>query len=284
MTKELHEMEPGAEPDLEMAIQFYREGESRTTIQEAIRNATATGASWDLELQIITAKGKERWIRTVGEAEMKDGKAIRLYGSIQDIHVRKEAEETLKDTYDEKITILESIGDAFFAVNKEWTVTYWNNIAENKFGIAKEHITGKNLYTAFGEKMDAEFSTQIKKAMDEGTTIHFELYIQALDIWFAVNVYPSSTGLSLYFKDITEQKKYIREIEKQNMRLKEIAWIQSHEVRAPLARMMGLVDLINNHSDPEYKLPDLLNAIAASAQELDALIRKIVKKTEEVDH
>lgn len=81
-------------------------------------------------------------------------------------------------------------------------------------------------------------------------------------------------------QDITELKRYIQTIEKNNKRLKEIAWTQSHVVRAPLARIMGLIDLLQNHDDIE-DVGLLLNSIMSSARELDGIIRKINSKTED---
>jgi len=80
-------------------------------------------------------------------------------------------------------------------------------------------------------------------------------------------------------QDITELNNYINTIEKHNRRLKEISWTQSHVVRAPLARIMGLIDLLQNHEDIEDK-SYLLDNILSSARELDAIIRKISSKAE----
>ena len=282
VTKELHEVAPDFVPYLETAIGFYKEGESRETILQAVKQAIENGIPWDLELQIITAKGNERWIRSIGEAEYKDGKCLRLYGSFQDIHERKMAEETIKEAYQEKITILESIGDAFFAVDKAWTVTYWNNIAEIKLQMPRERIMGKNLWEVYADAVSLAFYTQYHKAMNENIDVHFEEYYPALNMWFEVSAYPSSAGLSVYFRDITELRKHTKEIEDQNIKLKEIAWMQSHQVRAPLARIMGLIQLINGYPEQKMDLPDALNYILASANELDDIIRKIVRKTEEI--
>ncbi|HAI82584.1 MAG TPA: hypothetical protein DCL43_02860 [Chitinophagaceae bacterium] len=79
--------------------------------------------------------------------------------------------------------------------------------------------------------------------------------------------------------DITERNRYLLTIETHNKLLKEIAWTQSHVVRAPLSRMMGLVNLLEyeNFSTPD--LPKLLEAIIRSANELDDIIREISQKT-----
>jgi PAS domain S-box-containing protein len=82
--------------------------------------------------------------------------------------------------------------------------------------------------------------------------------------------------------DISSRVKYIQEIEVRNKKLQEIAWIQSHIVRAPLARIMGLVKILEesaSHGD-EF---DILDNIKRSAAELDAVIGDIVKKSEDLE-
>lgn len=81
--------------------------------------------------------------------------------------------------------------------------------------------------------------------------------------------------------DITKITNYINTIENQNTKLQEIAWMQSHVVRAPLARMMGLIDLIQDESITESEKSDLLENLLGSAFELDKIIREISSKTHE---
>lgn len=82
-------------------------------------------------------------------------------------------------------------------------------------------------------------------------------------------------------QDITERNNYITAIENHNERLQEIAWIQSHEVRAPLARIMGLADLIKNHMKKTENIDQLMENMLTSAEELDVIIRRIASKTED---
>jgi PAS domain S-box-containing protein len=85
--------------------------------------------------------------------------------------------------------------------------------------------------------------------------------------------------------DVTERITYIKAIEEQNEKLREISWIQSHIVRAPLARIMGLVPLLkdlkpNNKDDKET----MLEYLWLSANELDELIKNITDKTRVSDY
>jgi light-regulated signal transduction histidine kinase (bacteriophytochrome) len=82
-------------------------------------------------------------------------------------------------------------------------------------------------------------------------------------------------------QDITEGMQHIKAIEKQNKKLREIAWIQSHVVRAPLSRIMGLIDLLMNYPDEEQSR-ELMGYILISARELDEVIHSIVSRTEDI--
>lgn len=66
----------------------------------------------------------------------------------------------------------------------------------------------------------------------------------------------------------------------QNDKFKQIAWMQSHLVRAPLARMMGLCSLLERGKYSEVSKPEILEGINRSANELDQIIRNISKKTD----
>ncbi|MGN6395900.1 MAG: PAS domain-containing protein [Mucilaginibacter sp.] len=84
-------------------------------------------------------------------------------------------------------------------------------------------------------------------------------------------------------RDITERLNYILAIEKQNKKLLEIAWTQSHVVRAPLSRIMGLTELIKDPADNGKEKQELLELLQTSANELDEIIRSISEKTEQID-
>jgi PAS domain S-box-containing protein len=79
-------------------------------------------------------------------------------------------------------------------------------------------------------------------------------------------------------RDITKEKNHVKAMEEKNMKLQEIAYIQSHKVRAPLANIMGLVNLIKMTSDTQ---PDneLINKLDSAAEEFDQIIRRIADGT-----
>jgi len=76
---------------------------------------------------------------------------------------------------------------------------------------------------------------------------------------------------------------YTRQIETNNKKLKDIAWTQSHVVRAPLARMLGIINMIQESNVSEEQLKFFLEQLKVSATEMDDIVRDIVKETETLD-
>ncbi len=86
ISRSIFEVEEDYMPHLDEAFQFYKEGFYRERMQELFSLASEYGKAWDEKLKIITAKGKEIWIRTIGEAHIEEGKCLYLFGTIQDIN------------------------------------------------------------------------------------------------------------------------------------------------------------------------------------------------------
>ncbi|MFO7568880.1 MAG: PAS domain S-box protein [Smithellaceae bacterium] len=81
--------------DLQSDIRFYAPDDQKI-ISKALQAAIAEGKPYDLELQLITAQQRTIWVRTIGQAEWKDGKIIRVFGNIMDITALKEKDRELK--------------------------------------------------------------------------------------------------------------------------------------------------------------------------------------------
>ncbi|WP_018615801.1 PAS domain-containing protein [Segetibacter koreensis] len=222
MTKEIHEVDANFVPVLDEGITFYKAGESRNTILKKINDAIEKGISWDEELQIVTARGNELWVRAIGNTDMLNGQCVRIYGSFQDIDKQKTAELKLQAALKEKSTILESIGDAFFALDRNWMVTYWNKQAKTLLGLKREQIVGKNFWNVFEDAVGLQFYTQYHIAMSTGNNVQFEEYYPIKNSWYEVSAYASDNGLSIYFRDITSRKLADEEIYRSNERFVKV--------------------------------------------------------------
>ena len=197
-----------------------------------------------------------------------DGLSV-FFRSIND---RKAAEKALKEAFEEKDTILESIGDAFFALDKNWIVSYWNKMAEQLLKINREDIVGKNLWAVFPDALPDSFLPNYQKAIDTNEPVHFEEFYSPLQTWLEISAYPSHGGLSVYFKDITVRKKAEDSIRTSNERYDMVAkatndaiwdWdLITKEVTRPGKRLETLFgydgreadevdDFWNRHAHPE---------------------------------
>ncbi|MET3291170.1 UNVERIFIED_CONTAM: two-component system sporulation sensor kinase A [Brevibacillus sp. OAP136] len=102
--------------------------------------------------------------------------------------------------------ILDRITDGFFAVDERWCFTYVNSEATRLLFRSREDLLGKNVWGEFPEAVDLTFYDHYQRAIREQTPVAFDAFFPPLNKWFDVRAYPSSTGLSVYFQDITNEK------------------------------------------------------------------------------
>jgi PAS domain S-box-containing protein len=90
--RSIHEVGPAFQPTVHTALEFYTD-DVRDAISTAFKALMTQGSAYDLELPLVTARGRHIWVRTLARAEMKAGRAVRLIGALQDITSRRETEE-----------------------------------------------------------------------------------------------------------------------------------------------------------------------------------------------
>ncbi|WP_414548027.1 GAF domain-containing protein [Anabaena sp. CCY 0017] len=102
--------------------------------------------------------------------------------------------------------ILESITDAFFALDQDWRFTYINSQAEGLLEKSKNELLGKNIWEVLPRLIDTKFDREYHRAIAQQVSVEFEEFYPPLNGWFSVHAYPSRDGLSVYFQDITEKQ------------------------------------------------------------------------------
>jgi PAS domain S-box-containing protein len=124
---------------------------------------------------------------------------------VKDISDRKRMEERLQRSQQEKLDILESITDGFFAIDSEWRFTFVNRAAETTLGIPRQALIGRKYHEVFTDSNHISWR-EYTKVMQEKIPNHYECFAPAVQKWFEVSVYPSRNGISVYFRDIQERK------------------------------------------------------------------------------
>ncbi len=158
----------------------------------------------------------DRWfLRRLTPYRTGDDRIAGVVASFVDISGRmtaelalRSSEERLRTQYDRSIEILESVSDAFFAVDASFGFTYINRKAEALWGRRREDLQGRNCRDEFARVDDVELSNLHATAMERRQPVQAELFSHLVNRWIDVSIYPESGGgLSCYFREITERKR-----------------------------------------------------------------------------
>jgi len=118
---------------------------------------------------------------------------------------------------------------------------------------------------------DYPFRNRFRHQKKNGEIIYVEIQSSFIN-------YQGLDAKLILAQNVTDQINYVNKIEGQNIRLSEISWIQSHVVRAPIARLMGLVDLIKTPEVSESLKIEMYDYLYQSAYELEDIIKEIITK------
>ncbi|MEO6844376.1 MAG: PAS domain S-box protein, partial [Ginsengibacter sp.] len=129
---------------------------------------------------------------------------------------RYKNEIELKESEEKFRALVERVSDAFVALDKNWNYIYVNKKAGELLGRDPGYLLGKNIWNEFPETIGQQFHEAYTKALQEQKQITVSDYFPTFGRWLENNLYPSKEGLSVYFKDITEQKLGEQKIVKSN--------------------------------------------------------------------
>jgi PAS domain S-box-containing protein len=179
------------------------------------------------ELQELTQTGEWRgervWRAKDGTRVAAEGLTVAIRGDgdstngficiMRDIAERKRAERALRASHRRIDTILESITDAFYALDRDWRLTYVNEqtvdfasqLAERE--LTRDEVLGETLWTLLPRTVGTSLDDNYRRVMREQEPVVFEYQYPGSEPWFEVHAYPSEVGLSIYFHEITERKR-----------------------------------------------------------------------------
>ena len=106
--------------------------------------------------------------------------------------------------------ILESISDGFAALDSGWKFTYVNTSFAKLISplySSADAVLNRNIWELFPDMVGSDIEQRFRKAMEEQKMEAFETFYEALNGWFDIRAYPSVESLSIYLREISEQKK-----------------------------------------------------------------------------
>jgi PAS domain S-box-containing protein len=290
----LFEISPDEELSIERATEYYHP-DYRPLLSRAFQLLMSQGIPFDLELKMITESRKARWVRLIGQAEMVHNKIVLAKGTMQDVTDKKNKEQEIRD-YAERLRLAtEAAGIGIWDWDFLRNTMVWDQQMLDMYGIRKE-----------ADKDGVELSDEEwKAALHPDDPIARESYLQeSLEKEYSEEEFrilrPSGEirWIKAYAKilhneqgqplraigvnwDITKLKQiegFLRknnlELAKTNEELDHFVYSTSHNLRAPLTSIMGIISLIKHYRNPEEYLV-YMELIEKSVQKLDETIMEI---------
>lgn len=251
---------------------------------------------WQDEYRFQCADGSYKYVIDKGFlVKNKEGKIIRMIGAIQDVTKQKEEEQRLRLLE----TVITKSNDAVMICgiqlneNSMPNIVFVNSAFETMTGYTTNESIGMPLDILFGEKSDLNQTEKLKRCIKEYQICDVESICYKKDgslFWINFTMIPvtnkdgeHSHWISVQ-RDVTEIKEkekereqLIRELTKNNNDLKQFSYITSHNLRAPLSNLTGLLNLIDDIPIENPELKELIEGFSTSTHLLNETINDLVK-------
>lgn len=271
------------EDSLKMSVKLYSFLEQKTQ-------------KWQDEYQFQCADGSYKYVLDRGFLmKDKDGKPIRMIGAIQDITKQKSEEQRLRllETVITQTKEAVMITDIDTSENYIPNIIYVNSAFTDMTGYKSEDVIGKSPVLLFTKKSDILELDKLKIAIQD----YKECLIETIsykkngdEFWVNLSMIPvtnkdgeHSHWISIQ-RDVTEEKEkqrereqLIKELTQNNKDLKQFSYITSHNLRAPLSNLTGLLNLVEDMGVEDPELKEIINGFSKSTHLLNETINDLVK-------
>ncbi len=238
-TARIHELDPHTHIDVNLGLSFFS-GESRCRIEAAVKAAIEHGLPYDLELELISAKGVRKWVRIIGHPVEENGKILCIRGSMQDITVSKRMVENLRASEEKLRLFIEHAPAAIAMLDRDMRYLFASRRWSDDYQLGDREIIGHSHYEIFPEAPDRWKA--IHRRCLAGATEHCEedpfLRLDGTVTWVRWEVRPwydsSGTigGIVIISEDITQSvqaRAALRKSEQQYRMLtetmKDVVWV-----------------------------------------------------------
>ncbi len=289
VTRQLHEVEESYVPSVETGINFYKEGESRETVTKLFNKSYQNGKSYEAELKIITAKGNERWVRSVLKAEMENGTCVRQYGTFEDITDKVEADLAYKLALRKFQDVFEASGVGMFVLDPiDLKITKANpkicELLELETDQVKQHSLEKlvsksdlvkffdGIWDLLNKKID-HLEVNLKLKRSSGRLVSCSIIGSLIEDNFGnpVDLVIQAIDLTEIKRKEKELRSFTKYIEQQNERLLNFAHIVSHNLRSHSSNFEVLLHLYDQETTAEDK-NNIIKLLKSSSKQLSDTI------------
>lgn len=275
-------------------IDFVHPDEFEEALQFFLIVFTSPNVPLQNQFRVLHKDGHYIWLEGTVLNLLNDENVNSLILNFRDITERKKSEEQLALT----ASIVESSNDAIISKTIDGTITTWNSGAEMILGYKPDEVLGKNIsiiIPAGIKEEEKEILNEVKmgKAIFHHETQRLkksgELIFVSLTISPIMDVLGNVVGASKIMRDVTEKKKieydllrYNEDLKKANSELDRFVYSASHDLRAPLKSILGLIniakmDIQSSTLATESKsLMEIMNMLNKSATKLDGFIDDIL--------
>lgn len=155
-------------------------------------------------------------------------------------------------------TILDGIGEGFYAVDQTWRITEFNARAEHHFGLRAASVVGRVLWDLFPTARETSLGRIFQRAMSTRETMVSEAHsVLFEDRWLSYRLFPLNRGLGVVFRDITDRKKAE---EQRDLLVRELY----HRVNNTLATVQAIASLTFDRSDARERFAGRLQALSSA--------------------
>ncbi|MBP1759793.1 MAG: domain S-box [Firmicutes bacterium] len=202
----------------------------------------------------------------------------RLHVYLSDLTEQRKAEMGLSESKAKNNLILESITDAFFAVDHDWKLINMNHVAEGIYQFDRKTVLNRGFWEVLSKSVGSEFYAKCIKAMTELTPQSLEAYsLYRTNLILEANIFPCQEGLYIFFRDVTEK----RRIDKELLRLNNLHLIGelsagiSHEIRNPMTTVRGFLQIMG-HKQEYAKDYEFFNLMITELDRANSIISEFL--------
>ena len=214
---------------------------------------------------------------TVTPFQGADGRRYVL-GVGRNVSARRRAERALREGNERLTEILESISDGFYVLDEQWRFTYVNESAERMLGKGREELVGRFAPGVYPVDAHSDVHEFFRRAVETGRPVTFETYWPPQDTWYAIRAFPGPHGLSVYFRDLGEQRRLeaqLRQVAKMEA-VGQLAGGVAHDFNNLLSSILGHAQLALAGVDREQPAHRYLEEVLAASERAADLVRRLM--------